>query len=115
MHGEDAFRDGVLLRIFVDEKDRAGGRPLHVAILELLRTANVAGATVFRGIEGFGGHGQIHVAGVFSWMPNLPILIEVVDEPEIIASVLPRLTAMITEGLITSERLRYLRISSQNR
>ena len=70
------FRDGKLLRIFVDEADRRGLQPTYTAIVEFLRKRGVAGATVFRGIEGFGGHGEVHIAKVFSWLPNLPILIE---------------------------------------
>jgi hypothetical protein len=107
------FRAGKLLRIFVDENDRAGMQPLYTAVVELLRKRGVAGATVFRGIEGFGGHHEIHVARLFSWLPNLPILIEVVDDASVIESVLPELQAIIGEGLITIEAAQYLRLTSQ--
>lgn len=105
------FQDGKLLRIFVDENDRAGVQPLYTAIVELLRKRGVAGATVFRGIEGFGGHNEIHLAKVFSWLPNLPILIEVVEDWEVLEPLVPELEAMIGEGLLTIEAAQYLRIA----
>lgn len=105
------FRDGKLLRIFVDEKARAAGQPLYTALVELLRARGVAGATVFRGIEGFGSHREIHVAKVFSWVPNLPVLIEVVEDAVVIERLLPELRAAIGDGLITVEAAQYLRLS----
>ena len=62
---------------------------MYTAVVELLRTKHIAGATVFRGIEGYGQHDQIHIARVFSWLPNLPILIEVVDDKDKIDQILP--------------------------
>lgn len=106
------FREGKLLRIFVDENDRAGAQPLYVALVELLRKKGVAGATVFRGIEGFGSHQQIHVARVFSWAANLPVLIEVVDDWNAIEPILPELQALIGDGLVTVEAAQYLRLSA---
>ncbi|HKU67966.1 MAG TPA: DUF190 domain-containing protein [Candidatus Baltobacteraceae bacterium] len=105
------FQDGKLLRIFVDENDRAGAQPLYTAIVELLRKEGVAGATVFRGIEGFGSHHQIHIAKVFAWVPNLPIVIEVVDEWSVIEPLLPQLREMVGGGLLTVEAAQYLRLS----
>jgi len=107
----EGFKHGRLLRIFIDESDRHGVQPLYTAIVEFLRAKHVAGATVFRGIEGYGSHQQIHVAKVFSWIPNLPILIEVVDDAEKIDSILPELEALVGEGLVTLEAADYLQIS----
>jgi uncharacterized protein len=109
----DEFREGKLLRIFVDEHDRIGLQPAHTAIVEFLRERGVAGATVFRGIEGFGGHRELHIAKIFSWMPNLPILIEVVDEWSVLEPLIPELETMIGEGLISIEAAQYLRLSSK--
>jgi len=106
----EGFRDGKLLRIFVDETDRRGLQPAYTAIVEFLRKRGVAGATVFRGIEGFGGHGQVHVASVLSWLPNLPILIEVVDDWSALEPLLGDLRALVGEGLLTVEAAQYLRI-----
>jgi len=105
------FKKGLLLRIFVDGADRHGIQPMHTAVVELLRTRHIAGATVFRGIEGFGQHDQIHIAGVFSWLPNLPILIEVVDDEEKIDQILPDLEQLIGEGLVTVEAADYIRMT----
>ncbi len=105
------FRDGKLLRIFVDEEDRAGTQPLYTAVVEFLRKRGVAGATVFRGIEGFGSRHQVHVAKIFSWVANLPIVIEVVEDSGVIDALLPELRAMVREGLITIEAAQYLRLT----
>jgi uncharacterized protein len=106
----EGFKQGRLLRIFIDEDDRLGVKPMYTAVLEFLRSKGVAGATVFRGIEGFGSHHQIHMARAFSWIPNLPILIEVVDDSEKLDAILPDLEALIGEGLLTLEAAEYLRL-----
>jgi uncharacterized protein len=111
MQSSQDFQDGKLLRIFVDERDRTGLQPTYTAIVDFLRKRGVAGATVFRGIEGFGGHGEVHVAKVFSWLPNLPILIEVVDDWVVLEPLIGELEAMIGEGLLTVEAAQYLRMS----
>ena len=107
----DGFKQGRLMRIFVDEHDRHGIEPMYTAIVELLRSKHMAGATVFRGIEGYGQHQQVHLAKVFSWQPNLPIVIEVVDDAEKIEGILPELEAFIGEGLVTIEAAEYLSLS----
>ena len=104
------FKKGQLLRIFVDEADRHGLQPMYTAVVELLRSKHIAGATVFRGIEGYGQHEEIHIAKVFSWLPNLPILIEVVDDREKIEQIIPDLENLIGEGLVTVEAADYKRL-----
>lgn len=94
-----------LLRIFVGESDRWGGRPLWEAILLAAREEGLAGATVLRGLAGFGGHSRIHTARILRLSEDLPIAIEVVDREERIAAFLPRLDGMIGEGLVTLERV----------
>lgn len=111
MNENAMFKEGTLLRIFVDEHDRIGLEPAHTAIVEFLRKRGVAGATVFRGIEGFGGHKQLHAAKIFSWLPDLPILIEVVDDWAVLEPLIDELEAMVGEGLLTIEAARYLRVS----
>ncbi len=107
----DGFRDGKLLRIFVDEHDRIGLSPAYVAIVEFLRRRGVAGATVFRGIEGFGSRGEVHVASVFKWSPNLPVLVEVVDDWATLEPIVAELEKMIGEGLLTIEAAQYVRVT----
>lgn len=96
--------DGKLLRIFIGEDDRHEGRPLYEAIVLMLRAEGLAGATVFRGLEGFGASSRLHTAKVLRLSEDLPIVIECVDTAERIEAVLPRLDEMISEGLVTVER-----------
>ena len=94
---------GKLLRIFVGESDRLGMQPLYTAIVERARKCGLAGATVFKGIEGFGGHSVVHAARVLDLSSDLPILIEIVDVEERIRAFLPELDSLIREGLVTLE------------
>jgi PII-like signaling protein len=106
----DGFRTGRLLRVFVDENDRRGVQPLYTAIVELLRRRGIAGATVFRGIEGYGSHQEIHTARPWAWIPNRPVLIEVVDDVEKIEAILSEIEAIVGEGLVTLEAAEYLQL-----
>ena len=97
-----------LLRIFIGESDKHGGRPLYEAIVEEARRRGMAGATVLRGTLGFGAHSRIHTAKVLRLSEDLPMVIEIVDAPERIAAFLPDLDGMMAEGLVTLERVRLL-------
>ncbi len=108
---ENEFQDGRLLRIFLDEQDRSGVLPTYTAIVEFLRGRGIAGASAFRGIEGFGAHREVHAAKLFSWLPNLPIMIEVIEDWSVLEPLLPELEEMLGEGLITIEPVRYKRLS----
>lgn len=107
----EGFKQGRLLRIFIDDEDRRGVQPMYTAVLDFLRSKHVAGATVFRGIEGYGSHHEIHIAKFLSWLPNLPILIEIVDDAEKLETILPELEELIGEGLVTIEAAEYLRLT----
>ncbi|MFN8233069.1 MAG: DUF190 domain-containing protein [Actinomycetota bacterium] len=100
--------EGTLLRIFVGESDRWQGRPLYEAIVELVRERGLAGATVLRGIEGFGATSRIHTTRILRLSTDLPVVIELVDEPERIEEILPALDGMVGDGLITLERVRVI-------
>lgn len=104
--------EGKLLRIFIGESDRWQGRPLFEAIVRQVREAGGAGATVLRGIEGFGAHSRIHTARILRLSEDLPIVIEVVDTAEKIDALLPALDAMIEDGLVTIETVQVLRYRS---
>jgi uncharacterized protein len=104
-------RTGKLLRIFVDEDDRYDGKPLYMALVEALKSAGFTGATVLKGIEGYGIHKAVHTARTFDVSTNLPILIEVIEDEAKVLNFLPTLRAMITEGLITLENLELMRIT----
>lgn len=94
-----------LLRIFVGESDSHDGRPLYQAIVEVLRSEGLAGATVLRGIEGFGKSSRLHTAHILRLSEDLPIVIECVDSADRIEAILPSLDAMIGDGLVTLERV----------
>ncbi len=97
-----------LLRIFVGESDKYGGKPLYQAIVEEARRRGMAGATVFRGDLGFGVHSRLHTAKVLRLSEDLPMVVEIVDKPERIAEFLPDLDKMVEEGLITIEKVRVI-------
>ncbi|HEX9644079.1 MAG TPA: DUF190 domain-containing protein [Acidimicrobiia bacterium] len=101
----DESTDNKLLRIFIGESDTHDGRPLYEAIVETLRREGLAGATVLRGIEGFGKSSRLHTAHVLRLSDDLPIVIECVDASAKIEAILPALDAMIGDGLVTLERV----------
>lgn len=97
-----------LLRIFIGESDRHHGRPLYEAIVLLARERGLAGATVLRGIEGFGADSRMHTARILRLSEDLPIVVEIVDEPAKIEAFLSELDAMVVEGLVTVEKVRVI-------
>jgi PII-like signaling protein len=96
-------KDGVLLRVFIGESDRQGDLPLYEAIVRKVRELGLAGATVLRGIEGYGAHSVVHRASIVDLSADLPIVVEVVDSEEKIRGLLPHLEGMVGEGMITME------------
>lgn len=95
--------DGKLVRIFIGESDTWHGKPLYQAIVERVRKEGLAGATVVRGIEGFGADSHMHTSRILRLSEDLPVVIEIVDTEERIARVLPLLDEMVTEGMVTVE------------
>jgi PII-like signaling protein len=93
--------DALELRIHVGEADRWHGRPLHEAILARLLERGMAGATVLRGIEGFGHNAHLHTAKLLRLSEDLPIVIDVIDGADRIRAILPELDEMVGDGLIT--------------
>lgn len=102
MHGFVGER--VLMRIHIGSQDKHEGKPLYQAIVELLRRRHYAGATVFRGIMGFGASSRIHTDRFLELSVDLPLVIECVETEEKIDAILPELDGMIGGGLITLER-----------
>lgn len=98
-------RDGHLLRLFVGEKDRHEGKPLYHWIVEKARERGLAGATVLRGLEGFGAHSRLHKTGILRLSTDLPIVVEIVDTREKIEDFLTLLEGVIHEGLATLEKV----------
>ena len=93
-----------LLRVFIGESDKFEGRPLYEVIVLEARQRGMAGATVLRGLMGFGAHSRLHTAKILRLSEDLPIVVEIVDKPERIEAFLPRLDEIIDEGLVTVER-----------
>ena len=99
----------VLMRIFFGESDRWEHRPLHAALLELFRSRGLAGATVLRGVAGFGADSVVHTANILRLSAGLPLVIEVIDSQAHLDSVLPAVDKMMRGGLITMEKVRVLK------
>jgi len=99
----------VLLRIMLGESDNTSGRPTYNAIVELLRKENISGATVLRGITGYGAHSHPHTINILRLSQDLPVVIEVVDSQENIDRVLPQIELMVHGGLITMENVRVIK------
>ncbi len=99
----------VLVRIMIGESDVWHHRPLFVALLERLRREGFAGATVLRGIAGFGAHSVVHTSNILRLSEDLPIVVEVVDSAAQMERLVPILDEMVGEGLVTMEKVRVLK------
>jgi hypothetical protein len=97
---------GEILRIYIGETDRWHHEPLYEAIVLKAREMGLAGATVLRGAMGFGASSHLHTAKILRLSMDLPVLIEIVDSPEKIASFLPFLDEAVCDGLVTIETVR---------
>jgi PII-like signaling protein len=108
--------DGCLLRIFVGETDKHAGIPLYDWIVKQARECELAGATVIRGMEGFGAHGNLHTVKFLRQATDLPIIVEIVDSRDKIEAFLPIIDGAITEGLATLEKVeaRFYRSDAAN-
>jgi uncharacterized protein len=100
---------GMLLRIFIGETDKYQGKPLYEWIVLKARELNLAGATVVRGILGFGADSRLHSAKVLRLSEDLPVVIELVDTEENLNKLLPLLDDAVLEGLITLEKVRVIK------
>ena len=103
---------GKMLRIFLTEGHKWQGKPLYEAIVASCREMGIAGATVLRGVEGFGASARIHRSRSFSISPDAPVTVNIIDNKENIQKMLPYLDAMISGGMIaisTVEVIRYSR------
>ncbi len=100
------WQEAELLRVFVGESDKHHGRPLYEAIVDAARQSGLAGATVVRGLLSYGVHGQVHSAKVLHLSEALPMIVEIIDQPDRIAAFLPELDQIMTEGLVTLEKIR---------
>lgn len=101
----EQFRgERTLMRVFIGESDKYRGKPLYEALLEHFRRKGLAGATVLRGVAGFGASSKMHTDKVLRLSVDLPLIIEVVETTEAIEAILPELSDMIGGGLVTLEK-----------
>ena len=100
---------GYLLRIFVGERDLWHGKPLYEAVVLKARELDMAGATVIRGVMGFGAHSRIHTSTILRLSEDLPMVIEIVDSEEKISELIPYLDEMVEEGLVTLEKVNVIK------
>ena len=99
----------LLMRIFIGESDRFEHKPLYEALVELLRKEGFAGATVLRGISGFGAHSVYHTQKLLDLSADLPLIVEVVDSQEKIDAIMPRIDEMMGGGMITLDKATVIR------
>lgn len=107
--------EGKLVRVFVGESDTWHGKPLYEAIVRRIREEGLAGATVLRGIEGFGASSRLHTTRILRLSSDLPIVIEVVDTDERIDRILPILDEMVGDGLVTVENVHVIAYRGKGR
>ncbi|MFH1877332.1 MAG: DUF190 domain-containing protein [Candidatus Omnitrophota bacterium] len=101
--------EGMLLRIFIGETDKHEGKPLYEQIVFKAREEGLAGATVTRGIMGFGADSRMHTAKVLRLSEDLPVVIELVDTKENLEKIMPFIDEIVTEGLITLEKVKVIK------
>jgi len=99
----------VLLRIFMGESDKKDGKPLYEQIVLKARELNMAGATVLRGILGFGADSRLHSAKLLELSEDLPVVIEIIDTQEKIDALMPFIDEKVSEGLVTMENIRVIK------
>ena len=97
------------LRIYIGETDHYKGRALYQVIVEKAKKLDLAGATVFRGLMGYGANSRIHTAKIVELSSDLPMLVEIVDSEEYIAKLMPYLDEMVQEGLVTIEDIEVIK------
>jgi PII-like signaling protein len=102
-------QDAVLLRVFLGEDDRSGHRPLYEALVLKAREMHLAGATVLRGVLGFGHGSRLHTAKILRLSNDLPVVVEIVDEPAKIDAFVEAIEPLMSGGLVTLERVQVVR------
>ncbi|MDE2489492.1 MAG: DUF190 domain-containing protein [Elusimicrobia bacterium] len=94
-----------LVRVFIGEQDRWNGVPLYQAIVDEARALGLAGATAVKGFMGYGCKAHVHTAKLLELSYDLPIVVEIVDTEANVKKLLPKLSEMVTEGLVTMEKV----------
>ncbi|HVL23765.1 MAG TPA: DUF190 domain-containing protein [Thermomicrobiales bacterium] len=100
---------GLRVRVYLGERDKHHGKALWSTLLELLRHEGAAGATVTRGVAGYGAHSKIHTASIVDLSSDLPLVVEWIDTEERVGRLLPAIEEMLQGGLITTDPVRIIR------
>ena len=100
------LEDGLLVRIYIGEQDRYEDEPMHQWLLTAAHQQGIAGASVLRGLEGYGAEGRLHTARVLRLSTDLPLVIEMVDQPAKIETFLNTVDGALEQGLVTVEKVR---------
>lgn len=106
------LHDAVLLRVHTSEQDKCGGKPFYEAVVLKARELGLRGATVLRGVIGYGHDSHIHTSKILDLSQDLPLIVEIIDDEERINAFLPVLDQMMETGTVTLERVRVLRYGS---
>ncbi len=107
--------NGMLLRIFIGQGDRLEGKPLYEQIVLKARELKLAGATVIRGVMGFGARSLVHTARFLRLSEDLPIIVELIDTEENLNKIFPFLNDNVDEGLITIEKATVIKYSHKKK
>ena len=107
--------NGQLLRVFIGESDQWHGKPLYEALVLKAREVGLAGATMLRGLMGYGANSRIHTAKLLRLSEDLPVIVEIVDSEEKITNFLPVIDEMVQEGLVTLENIKVIQYRSGSR
>jgi PII-like signaling protein len=108
MEHEKFEGERTLMRIHIGESDKWHGKSLYEALVELFRTEGLSGATVLRGVAGYGSTSRLHTEKILRLSQDLPVVVEVVEDSQRIEALLPKLDQMIAGGLITLEKVRVI-------
>ncbi len=103
------YATGLRARVYLDETDRVHGRPTYHAIVSLLAERGIAGVTVLRGIEGFGGRHEDPAARILRLAESLPVVVEFVDQEPAVRAVLPEIEMLLDGGLVALDQVEYVR------
>ncbi len=102
----NTLEEGCLLRIFIGETDKHNGKPLYEWLVQQAKAANLRGATILRGVEGYGSHRDIHTAKILQLATNLPLVVEIIDTAEKINAFIAVIDPIMMGGLITLEKIK---------
>lgn len=104
--------NGKLVRIYCSETDEWDGKPLYEAIIAKCIESGIAGATVYRGLEGFGLSAEVHKFRIWPFTQNAPVMVSIIDREDAIKRFLPQLDEMISEGLVATSDVQVIRYAS---